>query len=49
MQAVNFYSFYIYRTALSKTLAATETSLGGLDRFIAGAMAGMFLQREGGE
>lgn len=40
LQAVNFYSFYVYRTALSKTLAATQTSLGGLDRFLAGAMAG---------
>lgn len=42
LQAVNFYSFYLYRTALSKTLAATQTNLGGLDRFLAGAMAGNY-------
>ena len=44
LQAMNFYSFYIYRTALSKTLAATQTTLGGLDRFVAGAMAGVSLR-----
>ena len=45
LQAVNFYSFYVYRTALSKFLAAGEMSLGGCERFIAGAFAGRTLHR----
>jgi len=40
MQAVNFYSFYVYRTALSNLLGSANLNAGGTDRFLAGARAG---------
>ena len=37
MQAVNFYCYSLYRTAVRKTLGPGP---GGSDKFLAGAMAG---------
>ena len=38
LQAINFYSFYLYRTALGKALKHIDVK--GTDRFFAGALAG---------
>lgn len=42
IQAVNFYSFYLYRTALKKAFGHMDSR--GVLRFLAGAMAGLLLQ-----